>query len=467
MADDEGSLLTRLRARAGTVRVRTTVAAVVIVACALVAGGAGLVVAMRNTLTGAARNAATVRAGEVGALLESGRGPVEVAVGHEEELVVQVLEPDGEVLASSSNLPSRLPIARLRPGRSAQVDLPIDDHPFIAVAADAETSSGTLTVIVARNLDTVDESTRVVTGLLGVGIPLLLVVVALTMWRVVGRALAPVEAIRSEVDEISAAALHRRVPKPPGTDEIARLAATMNRMLDRLQRAQDRQRRFTSDASHELRSPVATIRQHAEVALAHPDLTTVGELAGTVLAENLRVQALVDDLLLLARADEHTLNLRQRPVDLDDLVFDEAKRLRGTASLRVDTAGVSAGRVEADVASLRRVLRNLVDNAARHARSRVAFSLVEVDGAVVLDVDDDGPGVPAADRGRVFERFVRLDDARGRDGGGGGLGLAIVAELVVAHGGTVSIADSPLGGARVRVSLDALADGEEGMNGQR
>ena len=141
---------------------------------------------------------------------------------------------------------------------------------------------------------------------------------------VVGRALAPVEAIRAEVDAISAAALHRRVPDPPADDEIARLARTMNRMLDRLEQAQARQRRFVSDASHELRSPVASIRQHAEVALAHPDRTTTAELAETVLAEDLRLQRLVEDLLLLTRADEHTLALRRRPVDLDDLVFDEA-----------------------------------------------------------------------------------------------------------------------------------------------
>jgi signal transduction histidine kinase len=154
-----------------------------------------------------------------------------------------------------------------------------------------------------------------------------------------------VEAIRAEVDAISGDALHRRVPDPPAGDEIGRLARTMNRMLGRLEQAQARQRRLVADASHELRSPVATIRQHAEVALAHPDRTTT-ELAGTVLAEDLRLQRLAEDLLLLTRADEHTLALRRRPVDLDDLVFDEARRVRGATGLRVDTTAVSAGRVE-------------------------------------------------------------------------------------------------------------------------
>jgi signal transduction histidine kinase len=227
----------------------------------------------------------------------------------------------------------------------------------------------------------------------------------------------------------------------------------MNRMLGRLQRAHQRQRRFVADASHELRSPVASIRQHAEVALAHPASTTTGELAATVLAEDLRIERLVEDLLLLARADEHALPARRRQVDLDDLVFDEARRLRAATGLRVDVGAVSAGRVDGDADGLRRVLRNLGDNAARHASGRIGFALAERDGAAVLVVDDDGPGIPEADRERVLERFVRLDDARARDAGGSGLGLAIVAELVAAHGGAVGVAGSPFGGARVEVSL--------------
>jgi signal transduction histidine kinase len=311
--------------------------------------------------------------------------------------------------------------------------------------------------VVARVADMIGESTRIVTVLLAVGLPVLLLVVAATTWKVVGRALAPVEAIRGEVDEISAVELHRRVPDPPGDDEVARLARTMNRMLERLQAAHARQRRFVADASHELRSPVASIRQHAEVALAHPHRTTTAELASMVLAEDLRMQRLVEDLLLLARADEHALPPRRRHVDLDDLVFDEARRLRDATGLHVDVGAVSAARVAGDATGLRQVLRNLGDNAARHASTRIAFALAERDGAAVLAVDDDGPGIPEADRERVMERFVRLDDARARDGGGSGLGLAIVAELVAAHGGAVGIADSPMGGARVEVSLPRAA----------
>ncbi|HEX2042589.1 MAG TPA: ATP-binding protein [Acidimicrobiales bacterium] len=444
-----------MRLRPSTVRVRTTVGAVVVVALALLVGAVGLVLSMRRALAGNVRTAAELRAADVVTLLSSGSPPSRLAAGDDEDLLVQVLDRSGAVVAASDNLAGRPAIARLRPGEAREVDVPVDDDTYLAVAAATTTDRGPVTVVVARTLETVEESTDVVVRLLAVGLPVLLLVVGGTTWKVTGRALAPVGAIRREVDEISSAHLDRRVPMPPGADEVARLAATMNRMLDRLERSQVRQRRFVSDASHELHSPVASIRQHAEVALAHPDRMTVEGLAAPVLAEELRLERLVDDLLLLARLDEQTLPAQRRPVDLDDIVLEEARRLRQTASVAVDTTAVSAARVAGDAASLRRVLRNVADNAARHCRSRVAFALRQDAGEVVVEVDDDGPGIPLADRQRVFDRFVRLDDARARDGGGSGLGLAIVAEVVAAHGGAAAIVASPLGGARVRITLSA------------
>jgi signal transduction histidine kinase len=456
--------------------VRTTVAAVVVVGVAMVVGALVLVAVLRDTLTREVRAAARLRGQDVAAVLAagtgtraetgSGAGVAPLAVDDAEEVLIQVLDPDGRVVAASANAAGLPAVARLAPGESVEVEAPpgagVEDGDLLAVATGADTPEGRRTVVVARSTEAVAEATAVVTGLLAVGLPLLLAVVAATAWVVVGRTLAPVEAIRTEVDAISAAELHRRVPDPAADDEVGRLARTMNRMLDRLEQAQTRQRRLVADASHELRSPVAAIRQHAEVALAHPDRTGTAELAGTVLAEDLRLQRLVEDLLLLTRADEHTLALRRRPVDLDDLVFEEARRLRDCTGLRVDTTAVSAGRVDGDAAGLRRVLRNLGDNAARHARGRLAFAVAERDGTVRVKVDDDGPGIPEPDRARVFERFVRLDDARARDAGGSGLGLAIVAELVEAHGGGVTVATSPLGGARFEVTLPRLADPAEG-----
>lgn len=436
-----------------TVRVRTVAGAVIVVGIALVVGAVALVLVLRTTLTGNIRTAAELRAGEIAAVLSSGAGTPSLAVTAPDEQLIQILDPSGRVVAASANVAGKPAVARLLPGRTAEIHTPVDEDLFLAVAVAADTPDGRRLVIVARALSDALESTQVLTHSLVIGIPLLLGVVGVTTWLVVGRALAPVAAIGNEVDAISSAELHRRVPEPDSGDEISRLARTMNRMLARLQGAQASQQRFVSDASHELRTPTASIRQHTEVALAHPDRVGVAGLAEPVLAEALRLQRLIDDLLLLARVDEAGLALRRVPVDMDDLVFAEAARLRADTSLRVDTRQVSAGRVAGDSAGLRRVLRNLADNAARHATSAVAFGISVRDGVVTVTVADDGPGIPATDRLRVLDRFVRLADARTRDEGGSGLGLAIVAELVAAHCGGVTIDDAPLGGARVTVTL--------------
>ncbi len=450
-------MIRRVAARVGTVRAGTTASATVVVAIALLIGGIALIGALRQTLIAEVEEASRSQALDVASRLESGTPLYLEVTGSEDEQLVQVLGPDDNVVAASSNVAGRPAVARLGPGESARVVTPLDDDEFVVVAEGAQTPDGPRTVLVARALIGVFETTAVVTQLLIIGLPVLLAVVALTTWFTVGRALAPVDAIRREVDEISAAQLHRRVPQPDTNDEIGRLAATMNRMLARLEEARNSQRRFVSDASHELRSPITTIRHHAEVALAHPDRTTAEELAEVVLAEQQRMQRLVEDLLLLARADEHIPPPRTQ-VDLDDLAFEEARRLRSTTSLRVDTSAVGAARVHGDVDALRRVLRNLGENAARHAASRIDIALTDHGGQVVLTVDDDGPGIPESERARVLERFVRLDEARSRDDGGSGLGLAIVDEVARAHGGSVSISESPLGGARIEVTLPGDAD---------
>jgi signal transduction histidine kinase len=446
----------RFRGLAGSVRVRTTVAATAVVAVALAGAGFVLVYAMRQSLTNTAHDAAQVRAHDVASALSAGTPPGTLTDSRNDDLLLKIIDSSGRVVAESPSLSAHDLAISVKPGQTR--DVRIGDERFVATAELADTADGTQTVIAARTLESVDESTAIVTRLLVFGLPPLLLLVAATTWVVTGRALAPVEAIRTEVDAISATALNRRVPQPVGRDEIARLASTMNHMLDRLDRAQRRQRRFVSDASHELRSPVASIREHAEIALAHPDDTPTAELAQQVLTENLRVQRLVEDLLMLARADELTMRLRRRPVDLDDVVFDEARRLRTSNDLRIDTTAVAAARVTGDEGALRRVVANLAENAARHARSRVAFVLREQDGSAVLQVEDDGSGIPEPERTRVFERFVRLDEARSRDAGGSGLGLAIVAQLVAAHDGTVSIEAGRSGGTLVDVRLPAMPE---------
>lgn len=433
-------------------RVRTTLVATGAVAVALTIGSFVLVSLLRSMLTDTVRANAQAQADEVAGLVsESGFGRASLV--ENDDRLVQIIDGNGEVLRSSSPDVGQPPLSDVAPGQAAVIDVPFDDEGYLAVAADADTPQGRQVVVVAHALDGVAESTAALTTLLAAGVPVLVLVLAVTTWRVVGGALAPVEAIRREVDEVSAYELHRRVPQPAANDEIGRLAVTMNRMLARLESARSRQQQFVSDASHELRSPMASIRAHAEVAIAHPERGSASELAETVLVESIRVQELVENLLVLARADEQQRSAAHGTVDLDDLVLEEARRLRGGSALAVDTSGVSGGRVRGEAPLLRRVVGNLLDNAGRHARSGIILTLREGRDGVLFRVEDDGDGIAAEHREHVFERFARLDDARTRDAGGAGLGLAIVAEVVAGHGGTVSLGESASGGARFDVRL--------------
>ncbi|MEU6254238.1 HAMP domain-containing sensor histidine kinase [Streptomyces sp. NPDC047043] len=395
----------RLRA----VRVRATLIAVLAVAVALVAGGTALVLGLRTELGNDVRDAARARAQEVARVIEAGRGVPAPTVADPDEEFLQVVDSAGKVVASSSNVEGLPALARLKPGERASVKTPLDEDRFLVVAVGAEDGDRKLVVLDGRTPAGAAEAARTVTRLLLIGLPVLLVLAAAATWAAVGRA------------------------------------------LRRVARAEAAQRRFVSDASHELRSPVAAVRQHAEVALAHPERADARALADTVHEEAVRMQRLVDDLLLLARADEGGRVTAPRPVDLDDLVLEEVRRLRSASpGLRIDGTGVGAARVTGDEDALRRLVRNLGENAARYARTRVAFALADTgDGRVRLVVEDDGPGIAEADRRRVFERFVRLDESRSRDAGGAGLGLAIVAEVAAAHGGRALVED----GARFVVTL--------------
>jgi signal transduction histidine kinase len=437
------------RRHRGGVRVRTTLAAVVVVGIAMLAVSLTMLAFVDRSLTAQAADGAEVRAAELVAQPASTSGVIEVIDPTEE--FVQVLR-DGRIVEASENVRGLAPLASPSPGEHVRLDtVPFTNAPFVVASA----ASGNLTAVVGRNIDDEVDAWNTVRKALLLGVPALLAVVGAVTWWIVGRALQPVENIREEVERISSRELDRRVPDAPGDDEVARLASTMNRMLDRLQRSQDRQRRLVSDASHELRSPVAAIRQHAEVAGQHPDATRVDELATAVLDETDRLQGLVEDLLVLARLDEGGGSVTAE-VDLDDIVLDEAARLRRTSTIEVDTGEVGAGRVHGGTAALERVVRNLTENAAHHAQGRIALRLTQVDGRVVLSVEDDGPGIAPKDRERALERFVRLDESRGRGTGGAGLGLAIVREVVASHGGEVVLSESSLGGLRVVVRLPAV-----------
>lgn len=325
-----------------------------------------------------------------------------------------------------------------------------------------ELTDGAFTVLAASPLAPVRASLAAVERGLAVALPLLVAIVALTTWFLTGRALRPVEEICSEVETISATTLSRRVPEPGTSDEIGRLAATMNRMLDRLESAATKQQRFVADASHELRSPVATIRAHLEVARHTSDSTDWSAVVDDVLAEEARLEATIADLLLSASMEEGAPANDHEPVDLAAVADDIGRRPRTErVELRITAPGPAL--VHGSPVQLDRALSNLVDNAVRHATTSVAVSVSapnsKATGAATVQVivDDDGPGIDPADRSRVFERFTRLDDHRKRSddtaGGGTGLGLALVRQIAHRHGGTIAISSAPSGGARFVLEL--------------
>lgn len=341
---------------------------------------------------------------------------------------------------------------------------------YTEVTRTVNTSVGPLTLHAVAPLDGVKRSVRAFTGALTVGLPMLVAAAGVMTWTIAGRTLAPVATMTRRVRELSATNLDARVPVPPSGDEIAELAMTMNDMLDRLQRASVAQRQFVSDASHELRSPVASIRAQLETALRYPDDVDWPEVARVVLAEDDRLDHLVGNLLAMARLEEGRIGPRSE-VDLEDLVLAQLRRLTG---LHTDASGVSAGRVWANASELTSVVRNLVDNAARHAHSSVWASVRDEGPWVVLRVEDDGDGVGPDARDRIFERFARLEEGRSRDAGGAGLGLSLSRRIVEHHGGRIHVEDRPGGGAAFVVTLPsagwtgpASADGQaEGELGE-
>lgn len=326
------------------------------------------------------------------------------------------------------------------------------DYRFAAI--EAETPAGLRTTVYAGAPLEIEQAavSSVRTSLL-IGFPLLLAVVAAVTWLVTRRALRPVEGIRRELAAITRSTdLSRRVPEPAARDEIGRLARTTNETLAALDGAVERQRRFVADASHELRSPIASLRTQLEVGQAHPELLDVpGAVQDTV-----RLQTLAADLLLLARLDAGEgpgAGSTARPAEL--VAEQLAQRPRFRPGLRLRAARLDEVTVAGSAGQLDRVLGNLLDNAERHAAGEVRVSVRREGGEAVVEVVDDGAGVPEAERERIFERFVRLDESRSRDAGGAGLGLAIARDVAVRHGGSLTAGEAPGGGARFTLRLPA------------
>ncbi|MDX6310915.1 MAG: hypothetical protein QOF44_379 [Streptomyces sp.] len=444
-----------------SLRLRLTVAAGVVIAVGL-AGAAVLLVAWLHTsLIQGLDQTATQRAEVVAAALDPARPGAALSGAAGGEVAMQVVDSKGTVLASSANLQGESRLFTFAPGQSGQAraetvsGLPLgQEGTWRAVALPAQAGHASFTVYAAVPTAEVDSSLQRLGTALAVGTPVVVGLLTAIGWLLLGRALRPVEVLRAQAADITASDLSRRLDVPPVHDELGRLAGTLNDLLARLDAAGRQQRRFIADAAHELRSPVSSLRTQLDVALRHPGPTSWDTLAPELLAETRRLSRLVDGLVRLARLDARPAR-RRDPVDLDDIVFAEVLRTRPEApDVVVDEQEVGAARVTGDADALSSAVRNLLDNATRHATCRVDVRLSVLDGHAELVVADDGPGIPAADRKRVFDRFTRLDDARARDEGGSGLGLAIVHEIVTAHLGTVHVEDNTPG-ARFVIRLPA------------
>jgi signal transduction histidine kinase len=435
-----------------SIRGRTTILVTLLFALTLIISGAALLTVLRRTMLDNIDTALALRAADLGALTASGVAPRNITIPDDGTSFAQIIL-DGDVIASSTNVRGQPAVDALADSLEITVrQTSGDDEVFRLLVTEQNSPAGPVTIAVGTTLADMERTIRVATWTLIVAGLALLILAGAATWAVVRRALRPVDAMRAEVADITVGGLDRRVSQPATDDEIRLLADTMNDMLGRIEAGTRAQRDFVSAASHELRTPIAVIRHALEIARAS-DAPNWHDVADSVLEEDLRMERLVDDLLLITRADAGvSTSARWTTIDLDDIVFEEARRVPST--MRIDLTRVSAGQVNGDSDQLRRVIRNLLDNALRHATHAVAIELDSIDGRVSVAIDDDGHGIAPEDRKRIFERFVRLDESRNRSDGGVGLGLAIVGELVDAHGGDVHAeASEQLGGARFLVTL--------------
>lgn len=458
--------LDRFVRRSG-LRLRIAAVALLAVGLALAVGGVLLVTLLHARLDRGATDAALLRARDIAALAEASSLPASLDLPGEESALVQVVDGTGRVIASSDNIHGAAPLSDRVPTGHRPMILTLDGDPlgehdrFRVVAIAAHTATGELTVYAAESLERVDDTTSTISATLAAGLPVIALLAALITWWAVGRALRPVRAITHTMSEITASDLHRRVPVPDTTDEIGQLATTVNGTLARLDDSVERQRRFVADASHDLRSPLAALRADLEISITHPDHTAWTSVASDLLGDVEHLQHLTEDLLLLARLDGRPLT-HKRPVDLSPIALAATQTIRRD-DVVLHTSGLDRPHwLIGEALHLQRLVRNLIDNAEIHATTTIELDLHDDGSHLMLTVSDDGPGIPAEQRERVLEPFVRLDDARTRDTGGSGLGLAIVHEIVAAHQGTIRIQPRSPTGTIVEVRFPAGR--EDGLN---
>lgn len=476
------------------VRVRVTGAFTAVMAVVLAATGLFVYLGLRDVLTEGVDESLETRAAAVARLLtERGGAGAGLTEGLDDpgETFTQVIGPEERVVYSSIGLPARPLLdaeARLRAADAVTVTVEgiergedendpegvelealegVEDEPFeeerARVLARRVTVGGEeLSVVVGVTLEDRDDTLGDLANTLLLGLPVALLLAVIAGYGAVTGSLRPVERMRQRAEVISAATPGERLPVPPTRDELGRLGQTLNTMLARLEDSFERQRAFVADASHELRTPLAILNTELELALREE--RTVEGLEAAVRSaqeEGGRLARIADDLLVLARSDRGQLDLRREPVEIGDLL--ETTRARFAA--RTQAAGRSIAVeappslvLHADRLRLEQALANLIENALAHGAGAIEIETRASAEEVVFVVRDKGPGFPDAFLDRAFERFTRADAARRR--GGAGLGLAIVALVAAAHGGTATVRNRDSGGAEALLRLPRTAPGE-------
>ncbi|MEU8663310.1 sensor histidine kinase [Actinoplanes philippinensis] len=482
-----------------SVRARSAFAAAAAAAVVLVGGGlwARHLVAEQQLEAGLQSAVRQANAMGLAVVSHPGRGALELQQSFYPDVTFEVVDTHGALLTGSSDLdpyrtggravmppadplpattvmdlPETYASVRLadRPGRNpldgrtvTGVRILVDQADYsVPPGPDGITAAPIAVYVVVTPLAAERAVATVDRGLL-LAVPLAVALVALVAWLATRRALRPVEAIRARTAEVTASRLSDRVAVPATGDEIAALAVTINAMLERLERADRAQRRMVSDAAHELRSPLASLRAGLEVALAYPERTDWPATAASAVAQAQRLTALADDLLLLARLDAGTARAQpETEVELVALLTRIAAETVTRDGVTVTCREHPPVRVRLGRSAVERIMRNLLDNAVRHAGGRVEIGVgvSPADSGRVrlrVEVEDDGPGIAPADRERIFDRFTRLDAARDRDAGGTGLGLSLARELAAQLGGTLRVADRPLPGTTLVLTMTAAA----------
>ena len=432
-----------------SLRARLTILSTALFTFAVVTGAVLVLVLQRYALVRVLDSAAGKTANNVAQQFLVGKDPTTVFPITGGVVAIQVIDPSGQVIATSPGTDRTTPIlspsqiADARQGRRFNLEGTTTHAEQRVLAAVA----GEDTVLVVTDLKSVNDSLRILGRAALIGTPIAILLMGVGTYLVVAFTLRPVAALRHGAADITAAGLSaQRLPVPSAHDEIYRLAVTLNAMLDRIDSATSRQRTFVGDAAHELRSPLASVRVQLEVAARMGPEHDWAELVDDVLVDVDRLDRLVADLLALARIDESGGKLRSHePVDVRTLVSAVASGY-DHARVPVTLAPGVPAEVLGDVDGLRRVLINLIDNAVRYAATAVTVAVATGQvggfGTVTIAVSDDGPGIDAGERDRVFDRFYRTEASRSRESGGTGLGLPIVREIVRAHSGTIRLSSN-------------------------